>query len=355
MTLNFGDIVDAVSEIVDPEAPAFVHGERTIGWGEATRRMNNIARALHARGLKPGDKVAFYLRNGIEYGELTGACFLGRFCHVNINYRYKPDEVRYILDNSDAAAVVYAHEYRDAVAQIHNQLSKVKVFVEVGGEAASFAQRYEKLATSGDGARLDIERSPADVVMVSTGRTTGMPKGVMYAQGDLAAPLLARLSLLTGKIPESVADVVEMMRATAGNIPRYLPACPQMHGTGFFGTMSTVMSGGCVVTVDSASLDPQAIWSAVETHKVSHMAIVGDPFGRPLLRALEEEPGRYDTSSVIAIGSSGAMWTAEVKQGLLNHMPEAVLTDNFASTEALGMGRSTATTDAETKTRAFRL
>src|SRR5690242_13628425 len=183
MTFNFGDIVDAVSDVVAPDAPAFVHGERKLNWREATRRRNNIARNLHARGLKPGDKVAFYMRNGIEYGELTGACFLGRLCHVNVNYRYKPEEVRYIIDNSDAAAVVYAHEFRDNVAQIHNQLDKVKVFVEVGGAPASFATAYEKLATTGNGARLDIERSPDDLVMVYTGGTTGMPKGVMYAQG----------------------------------------------------------------------------------------------------------------------------------------------------------------------------
>src|SRR5580693_2870657 len=152
MSLNFGDIVDAVSRAVDPAAPAFVHGERSLNWGQATKRMNNIARALHARGAKPGDKVAFYLRNGIEYGELTGACFLGRLTHVNVNYRYKPDEVRYIVDNSDATVVVYAREFRDAVAQIHNQLHKVKCFVEVGeGETASFAEPYEKLARSGDG------------------------------------------------------------------------------------------------------------------------------------------------------------------------------------------------------------
>src|SRR5258706_12643470 len=211
MTLNFGDIVDAVSQLVAPEAPAFVHGERTIAWGEATKRMNNIARALHARGLKPGDKVAFHMRNGIEYGELTGACFLGRLCHVNINYRYKPDEVRYILDNSDAAAVVYAHEFQEAIAQIHNQLHKVKIFVEVGDKPASFATRYETLAAAGDGKPLEIERSPEDLVMVYTGGTTGMTKGVMYQQGDLAAPLLVRLALLTGKVPENGDDGVAMV------------------------------------------------------------------------------------------------------------------------------------------------
>jgi len=354
MPMNFGDIVDAVSEIVPKDSPAFVHGTRRLDWGTAKKRMNNIARNLYARGLKPGDKVAFYLRNGIEYGELTGACFLGRLCHVNVNYRYKPDEVRYIIDNSDAAAVVYSHEFRDNIAQIHNQLGKVKVFVEVGQDAATFAERYEKLATTGDGARLEIERSPEDLVMVYTGGTTGMPKGVMYQQGDLVAPLLVRLTLLTGKIPESVSDVVEMVTATRESLPRYMPTCPQMHGTGFFGTMSTLMNGGTVVTVDSHSLDCHAIWSAVQENKVSHMAIVGDPFARPLLQALEEEPGRYDVSSVIAIGSSGAMWSAEVKQGLLKHMPQVVLTDNFASTEALGMGQSVTTKDAsETKTAAF--
>src|SRR6266481_1198117 len=162
---NFGDIVDAICQIVPPSAPAFVHGERSIAWGSAARRMNNIARNLHARGVQPGDKVAFYMRNGIEYGELTGACFLGRLTHVNVNYRYKPDEVRYIVDNSDATVVVYAREFRDAVAQIHNQLDKVKVFVEVGPrDVATFATPYEKLATTGSGARLDIARSPHDQV-----------------------------------------------------------------------------------------------------------------------------------------------------------------------------------------------
>src|SRR5581483_9049375 len=135
---------------------------------------------------------------------------------------------------------------------------------------------------------------------------------------------------------------------------RYLPACPQMHGTGFFGTMATVMTGGAVITVDSASLDPDAIWAAVEKNKVTAMAIVGDPFGRPLLRVLDENPGKYDISSVLSIGSSGAMWTAEVKQGLLNHLPEgAVLNDGFSSTEALGMGNSVAQKGVEVPTARF--
>ncbi|MBS0470780.1 MAG: acyl-CoA synthetase [Proteobacteria bacterium] len=351
----FGDIVDAVSDIVPPEAPAFVHGERTIVWRDAAKRMNNIARNLHAKDVKPGDKVAFYMRNGIEYGELTGACFLGRQTHVNVNYRYKPEEVHYIVDNSDATVLCYAREFRDAVAQIHNQLDKVKVFVEVGDDdVAAFATPYEKLATTGKGEKLGLERSEHDQVMVYTGGTTGMPKGVMYAQGDLSTTLLARIFIATGKMPANVGEIVDFVKSAGDMNVRYLPACPQMHGTGFFGTMSSILTGGCVVTVDNTSLDPHAIWSAVERNRVTNMAIVGDPFGRPLLRALDEAPGKYDLSSLVGIGSSGAMWSAEVKHGLLAHLPEqAALTDAFSSTEALGMGNSVTQRGLETPTAAF--
>src|SRR5262249_16450236 len=160
---------------------------------------------------------------------------------------------------------------RDSVAQIHNQLDKVKVFVEVSDtpDVANFAVQYERLANTGSGEDLDIQRSPDDQIMVYTGGTTGMPKGVIYAQGDLAAVLLARVALLPGIVPQNTDDVVKLTQMVPAS--RYLPACPQMHGTGFFGTMATVMTGGAVVTVDSASLDPDAIWSAVEKNRVTAM------------------------------------------------------------------------------------
>ena len=67
MGWNFGDIMDAVAPAIPPEAPAFIHGERVINWGEANKAMNNMARGFIARGAKPGDKVAFYMRNCPEY------------------------------------------------------------------------------------------------------------------------------------------------------------------------------------------------------------------------------------------------------------------------------------------------
>src|ERR1700753_2899012 len=145
MPWNYGDVLESVASVVPTASPFTIHGDHVINWGEAMPRLNNLARAMIARGAKPKDKVAFYLRNSAEYTEALGACFLGRLTHVNINYRYKPDEVRYILDNAVAQTLIYHREFRDAVAQIHNQLPKVKTFVEVGDEEpASFAESYEK-------------------------------------------------------------------------------------------------------------------------------------------------------------------------------------------------------------------
>jgi fatty-acyl-CoA synthase len=357
MPWNYGDLLDAVADAVRPDAPAFIHDDRRIDWKDGSRRMNNLARALIARGAKPGDKLAFYMRNCIAYIEAAGASFRARLVHVNINYRYKPDEVWYILDNSDAQALIFATEFRDCVDQIRDRLPKIRTYVEVtqDGSAAAYAEDYESLAESGDGSRLDIRRSPDDMLFIYTGGTTGMPKGVMWRHGDLATIWRNRLDRTPGSLPhETIEDFASALKAV-GQGPVVLPACPLMHGTGFVSAYVAMLSGGCVVTVDSHHFDPHLVWSAVEMNRVQSIAIVGDPFARPLLAALNEAPGRYDLSSMLSMSSSGAMWSIENKRGLIGHMPQLTITDHFSSTEAMGMGNSITTKDGESKTAAFTL
>ena len=177
MAWNFGDILDAVEPVLPQDSPAFIHGARTVTLGEARRATNNLARALIARGAQPGDKIAIYMRNRPEYLMSVAAGWKARLTHVNVNYRYTPEEVWYIFDNSDARTVVYSTEFRDAVAEIRARLPKVKTWVEVddGGSAAAFAERFADLAAEGDGSALDIQRSGDDQFFIYTGGTTGMP------------------------------------------------------------------------------------------------------------------------------------------------------------------------------------
>jgi fatty-acyl-CoA synthase len=355
MPWNFGDILDAIETVVPPDAPAFVHGNRRISWGETSKRTNNLARALIKRGAKPGDKVAFYMRNRPEYCETLAAAFKARLTHVNVNYRYVADEVFYIFDNSDAQTVVYGTEFRDIISEIRPRLTKVQTFVEVtdGGVPANFAENFEALCKEGDGTPLKIERSPQDEFFIYTGGTTGMPKGVIWAHNDLRETSLIALRRL-GPVPENLEQVVAAIQ-TAGPGARLLPACPLMHGTGLLMALSVMLAGGCVITLTHHSLNAHELWKAVEDNKAMTVVIVGDAFAKPMLAALEEQPGRYDTSSIVNIVSSGVMWSREVKQALLKHIPQAIMVDSFGSSEAVGFGTSMMTKDAEVTTAKFQI
>jgi 3-oxocholest-4-en-26-oate---CoA ligase len=350
---NFGDILDTIEPVLPANAPAFIHGERVVSWGDATRASNNLARALIARGSAPGDKIAIYMRNRPEYMIALSAAFKARLTHVNVNYRYTPEEVWYIFDNSDAQTVVYASEFRDAVAQIRDGLPKVKTWVEVSqsGQTAPFAESFDKLADEGDGAPLNIERAGDDLLFIYTGGTTGMPKGVMWPHHDLREITLSAARKM-GPVPETLEALAEHTR-TIGPGGRVLIAPPLMHGTGLLTALGAHLAGGCVITLTGESFDAVETLEAIDRHRPQSLTIVGDSFARPLLNALKANPARWNVSSITAIVSSGVMWSLEVKRGLLEYMPEAMLTDAFSSSEALGMGSSIMTKLGEVQTAKF--
>jgi len=353
---NYGDMFDAVAKIVPPDQPALIHGAKITSWGDFDRRSNNLARNLIAGGVQPGEKLAFYMRNHPAYIEGLVAGFKARQVHVNVNYRYVADEVHYIFENSDCATVLFAREFSPIVEQIKPRLPLVRrwLVIEDGTDATipDFAESFEAAAATGDGQPLGNERSPDDLFFIYTGGTTGMPKGVMWRQDSLRRALLN--PALVERVPENLDDHVEIVKA-AGRGSISLPACPLMHGTGLFTAMSALVAGGTVVTLESANLDADELWAAVDQHGVQQIIIVGDAFAKPMLRALDQAPGRYDVSSVMSIVSSGIMWSMEVKQGLLKHMPQVTLLDSFGSSEAVGFGLSVMTAEGTVETAKFQI
>jgi len=345
-------MLEAIEAVLPADAPAFIHGTRRIDWGDASRRSNNLARALIERGAKSGDKLAFYMRNRPEYCETMAAAFKARLTHVNINYRYKPDEVFYIIDNSDAQTVVYGAEFRDVIAEIRPRLTKVQTFVEVTeGEAAPFAGRYDDLVREGDGTALKLQRSPDDQFFIYTGGTTGMPKGVMWTHNDLRETHLTSLRRL-GPVPETLEALVEAIQLV-GPGARLMPACPLMHGTGMLMGLATMLAGGCVVTLAGSNFDPVELWDSVNRNRVATLVIVGDAFAKPMLQVLDANPGKYDLFCVVNMVSSGVMWSVEVKRGLIRHIPQILLVDSFGSSESVGLGSSQMTKDGEIQTAKF--
>jgi len=354
---NLGDIFDTLGEAVPGDSAALLHGERAVSWTAFTRRTNNLAAALRARGGQPGDKVALYLRNRPEYLEATVACFKARLVHVNVNFRYLGDELRYIMDDADAKFVVFAGEFAERLDALRPRLPRVQAYIQLddGSPLAPFAAPYEPLAAEGRGAPLGIERSPDDLLFLYTGGTTGMPKGVMWRSEDLWRAIGGGGNPVLGEPPVASLDELAARVRARGPGLRHLPACPLMHGTGLFTAFITLTAGGSIATLGGVNFDPHELWHAVGRHAVNTIAIVGDAFAKPMLRALDERRGEYRLDSLISIISSGVMWSPEVKRALLAHHPSMVLFDSFGSSEAVGFGAAITTAAGESRTGRFQL
>ncbi|MGH8919236.1 MAG: AMP-binding protein, partial [Actinomycetes bacterium] len=198
-------------------------------------------------------------------------------------------------------------------------------------------------------------RSGDDLLLVYTGGTTGMPKGVMWRQDDLWA-ILNRTGELRYPEDGSTDDVRRVLEAPLRHPwPRLLPGPPLMHGTALFTAFSVLNSGGSIVLSETRSFSAPDMLDTISREGVTQISIVGDAFARPLLAELDANPDRYDLSALWLIVSSGVMWSAEVRAGLLRHHPGLTLVDSLGSSEALGMGRSTSGKGSTPGTAGFQL
>jgi 3-oxocholest-4-en-26-oate---CoA ligase len=353
---TFADVWEIAADAV-PDAPCQIQGDRVVSWREFDERADGIGQWLLDLGAQKQDKVAHYLYNCPEYLESMFGMFKAGLAPVNTNYRYADEELLYLWDNADAVAVVFHGTFTDRIESLRGKFDKVKgwLWVDDGtGPCPEWATPYEDAAARRPGRlRAPWGRDGDDLYLLYTGGTTGMPKGVMWRQDDLVGTLAAAFASAVDTDGNPDLEAARLLVTKPGGTG--LPACPLMHGTGAFTAFSTLSTGGCIVTLTNRTLDAEELLDTIERHKVNVIAIVGDAFAKPMLRALDANPGRWDISSLIAMVSSGVMWSEETKQGLLKHHGGMLLSDNFSSSEALGMGASVSTAGGTSETAKFRL
>jgi acyl-CoA synthetase (AMP-forming)/AMP-acid ligase II len=351
---NFADVWEVVAEAL-PDAPAQVQGDRRSTYAELDQRADGIARAFLDGGAKQQDKVALYLYNGPEYLESMFAAFKAGLAPVNTNYRYAEDELVYLWDNADAVAVVFHGCFADRCDRVRNHLPGVRTWLWVDdgtGPCPDWAIDYEQAAASATERTVPPwGRSEDDLLLLYTGGTTGMPKGVMWRQDDLFLTLNGSTPRPYG--PDRDLDKVRELCDSPSMVA--MPAAPLMHGTGMFTSIGSLSAGGSIVTLENRSFEPAELLDTVQREGVNTIAWVGDAFAKPVLRALDDQPGRWDISSLVLIVSSGVMWSEETKQGLLRHHGGMILADAFSSSEALGLGTSYSTAAGTSHTATFQL
>jgi acyl-CoA synthetase (AMP-forming)/AMP-acid ligase II len=338
MAFNAADMFEHTVDVV-PERLAIVCGEDRRTYAELDDRSNRLAHHLIASGLKPGDHVGIYGMNSIEWVEALLAVLKARTVPVNINYRYVEEELRYLFDNADLRGLVYSEEFGPRVAAVKDELPLLDALVMIedgsGADQSGLSPaRWADVMASNSGDRDFGERSGDDQIIIYTGGTTGMPKGVMWRSEDIFFALAGGTDPFT---KEKVRDEYQHSEAAAasGGQLIMMPTPPLMHGAAFVATLMLLFQGNAGVLVPK--FDPAGVWRIIAEEKVNSTLIVGDAMARPMIEALEAmeaEGEELDLSSFIALSSSAAVFSPTVKDRFLERFPNLVITDSIGATES---------------------
>jgi len=352
---NLADLFEVVADTV-PDRLALVAGPDRLTYRQVDERANRFGHHLRDQGVVPGAHVGILAHNRAEWAEAMIGCYKARAVPININYRYVAPELRYVIDNADLAALIYEEELTPLVDESLSDdrdralhLVVIEDHSDTSGATDSprtsetpgpsdAATPYEAALAAGRSSREFGPRSPDDLYVLYTGGTTGMPKGVMWRQEDIffaamggggwGADPITRADELAGRLNTDEAGRVAM-----------LVVAPLMHGNAQWVMWNAFMMGGTAVLYTDHRYDPHALLRLAGDEGVLTIALVGDAMARPLAEALDSAPpGAYDTSTLMAIASGGAMLSGTVKAELKEQLPGVIIMDRFGSSESGAQG-----------------
>ncbi|MFA5883019.1 MAG: acyl-CoA synthetase [Acidimicrobiia bacterium] len=346
MEFNLADLFEIVVDTC-PDRTALVAGDRRLTYRELDERANRVAHHLRDAGVEPGDWVALLAWNRAEWIEAQHGIYKARAAVVNVNYRYVADELRYMLENSEAVAIVFERAFAPMVAEVAGDAPKLRHFVVIedgtdDAESADAVARlgavaYEAALAAASPAREGLgPRSADDLYVLYTGGTTGMPKGVMWRSEDIFFAALGGGGF--GQPPITTPEELAGRVAAEGSQLVGIVNAPMMHGGGQWVSFINFFSGGTVVLNTERHFDGPKIWRMASDEKAMSIMVVGDAMARPLAEALDHLPDDVDISSVFMIGSGGSILSPAIKDHLREKLPNVLVMDSFGASETGAAG-----------------
>ncbi|WP_217551929.1 acyl-CoA synthetase [Streptomyces sp. GbtcB6] len=345
MEYNLADLFESVVDVAaDREALVYLDhpgtgAERRLTYAELDAAANRIGHHLIDSGIRPGEHLGLHLYNGVEYLQTVLGCLKARVVPVNVNYRYVEEELVYLYRDADLVALVFDAEFDDRVAAALPRTPRLRHLMRVGEpvDAGLEALAFAEAEAAGSPGRGFPARSADDQFIIYTGGTTGMPKGVMWRQEDLFFAGLGG-GAPTGEPVKRPEELAERVAAGGAGIT-FFPTPPLMHGTSTLTTFIGFNFGQRVVI--HRKFVPEEVLRTVEKEKVTSMSLVGDAMLRPLIDALNGPMKGTDCSAMFSVSSSGAILSETVRRQFSELVPNAMLLNNFGSSESGFNGTAT--------------
>jgi len=343
MNWNFSALLTVYANSEWRDRISLRHGEAVWTYAQLDQRATSLAQYFSALGLEAGAHVGLMMRNSDNYLTTFFALGFGGFTHVNINFRYQSQELVQLLDSLDVQAVVVDAEFAPVVTACLSQLPKIKFVIVSGCEADSF-NLEQAIGAGAQMPAISYQPSGDDLVIIATGGTTGLPKGVMWRQEDLwkGLGISLRVDMLRLGLKQHPTDLAEHfanVQKLASNAV-LMPLSPLMHGAGLMAALLAFGQGAAIVTVPGAKFDADVVLDTLRDSGVNRIALVGDAFGVPLLEALDARRDEKLFANIQLILSSGAALSAKVKQGLISHQTNMLLADSLGSSETINFAIS---------------
>lgn len=286
--------------IAAAQSPALISDGGTISFGELHARSKRVAAALHGAGLRRGDGVALVLPNRPEFLEITWGAQLSGLYYTAVNTHFLPDEVSYVIDDSDAKAVFVDAVMPELAAHIGAANAAVVARFSVGGALPGWRSYDDALATAGEAPPV----SDGSEMLYSSG-TTGRPKAVrrpLPADGN-------------GSWAQSVLELALIHKYGMDSSSVYLSPAPLYHAAGVNYTMAANRVGAATVLMPK--FDAEAVLRLIETHRVTHAQFVPTMFVR-MLKLPEAVRRRYDVSSLRCVIHAAAPCPVDVKHRMMD-------------------------------------
>ena len=303
-----------------PDHPALVCRDRRLTFGELDRLVNRTAHALAERGLAAGGRVALMLPNTIEFFAVTNAAAKLGALAVPINYRWRRDELAYVLgDAAPDVLVVDATFLPEAEPALTAAGRPTRDRVLVLGEAPGWLAFDDAIAAASETAPPGaLARSGYNIVIYTSG-TTGRPKGVVHPHVDPQVGFEAQKGLvqLWGFRPDDVHLMVGPAYHTmpGAYVAQHL----------FVGATSVLMP----------KFDAEECLRLIATERVTTTAMVPAHF----VRILEVPPAvraRYDLSSLRRVLHAAAPCPPDVKRRIMDVFPPGSVWEFYGATEGPG-------------------